>query len=280
MHQNKSNSKINQEDFEKLAPNISDLWETKDSHTMKSLLVHSKEISYSYLSRIHKEHIRDLSEWWIRKLKSLIKDKDEYLLNSKLFKSFDWNNIKKAMKTYESYIADQKSQDTIKMADIKLENDMKFHQSKNLIANIYYGSCPLILDKMIKNKEETSKIIKWMKKRFLTIQESLKKPILNRRSHGQIIENLMSFIENEMEDSDRNREKGIIIGEQKDVFLMKETLKYYPFESLMKLNSTRGRLFVLLNLDKFVQLPNFVNQIQYENVFGFVWDSEISLNSK
>ena len=52
---------------------------------------------------------------------------------------------------------------------------MKFHQSKNLKANIFYGSCPLILDKLIENKEESSRIIKWMKKRFLTIQDSLKK---------------------------------------------------------------------------------------------------------
>ena len=99
-------------------------------------------------------------------------------------------------------------------------------------ANIYYWSCPLILDKMIENKEDTSKIIKWMKKGFLTIQENLKKPILNRRSHNQIIENLMSFIDNKMEDSDRKREKRITIGEQKDVFLMKETLRYYQFASL------------------------------------------------
>ena len=95
-----------------------------------------------------------------------------------------------------------------------------------------------------------------------------------------IIENVMTFIYNEMEETDRNKMKESILGEQNNVFLKKETIYLYPFESIMKLNSTRGRLFVVQNWERIVQLPNFVNQSHYSNVFGFRCTSDNGFDSK
>ena len=129
-----------------------------------------------------------------------------------------------------------------------------------MIANFYYGNWPATLDQMIHGKELTTKIIKRMKKRLETVAYHLKNPILKNTKHKIIIENVMIFIYNDMEETDRNKIKESIIGEQNNVFLKKETIYLYPFESIMKLNSTRGSLFVVQNWERIVQLPNFVNQ--------------------
>ena len=48
----------------------------------------------------------------------------------------------------------------------------------------------------------------------------------------------------------------------------------------MKLNSTHGRLFVLINWGKIACIPSFINQINYELIFLFKIDPNESINSK
>ena len=36
---------------------------------------------------------------------------------------------------------------------------------------------------------------------------------------------------------------------------------------MMKLNSTHGRLFVLINWEEIACIPSFINQINYEHIF-------------
>ena len=51
-------------------------------------------------------------------------------------------------------------------------------------------------------------------------------------------------------------------------------------EWIMKLNSTHGRLFVLINWEEITCIPSFINQINYEHIFGFKMDPNEPINSK
>ena len=77
-----------------------------------------------------------------------------------------------------------------------------------------------------------------------------------------------------MVDNEENKIKEGIIGEQYEIFLNTETIIAYLFESLMKWNSTKGKLFLIENWEKFWILDNFGNQTMYRHIFGFT-DSDI-----
>ena len=50
-----------------------------------------------------------------------------------------------------------------------------------------------------------------------------------------------------MESIKNNKDKQNTPGEQQSIFLMKQTIQDKPFECIMKLNSTKGRLYVWYN---------------------------------
>ena len=112
-----------------------------------------------------------------------------------------------------------------------------------------------------------------MKKLILRRTESilyfLKNPILPYSVASDFSNGLLWLIINEMMNSEENKIKEGIIGEQYEIFLDTETIIAYPFESLMKWNSTKGKHFLLENWEKFWILDNFWNQIMYRHIFGF-----------
>ena len=48
----------------------------------------------------------------------------------------------------------------------------------------------------------------------------------------------------------------------------------------MKLNSIHGRLFVLINWKEITCIPCFINQTNYDHIFGFKIDPNEPINSK
>ena len=108
----------------------------------------------------------------------------------------------------------------------------------------------------------------------------MKHPILPWKEGIGLANDILSFIIYEMENNQRNRFKEGTVGEQCDTFLEKETIITYPFESLMKCNSTKSRLFVLENWKRLTCLANFSNQREYRHIFGFINSFESSMSGK
>ena len=63
------------------------------------------------------------------------------------------------------------------------------------------------------------------------------------------------------------------IGEQRWYFFSQDTVVNYPYECIVVLNSTKGRLHVLYNWEDIANHSNFINQIEYSNVFWFRYPS-------
>ena len=49
---------------------------------------------------------------------------------------------------------------------------------------------------------------------------------------------------------------------------------------MMKLNSTQGRLLILVNWEEITCIPSFINQRNYEHIFGFKNYPNIPIYSK
>ena len=71
-----------------------------------------------------------------------------------------------------------------------------------------------------------------------------------------------------MENSLHNVNKQHVVGERSTPLLSKESIQDYPFEWIMKMTSTRGRLFIWLNWEEISSLDSFKNQEFYKQVFG------------
>ena len=155
------------------------------------------------------------------------------------------------------------------MKNEELSLEAPTSRSINQIAEIWYGSYTVLLDTKVSNKSEEAFLYKLICDRFDAITYLVDHQIFSSITHKTEIDNLMKLIINEMENTEQNISKQHVAGEQSEIFLVKEVIMSSPFESLMKLNSTRGRLFVVMNWEKFTQLPNFKYQEYYSDLFGF-----------
>ena len=144
----------------------------------------------------------------------------------------------------------------------------------NQIGELYYGSFPKILGVEWKTVKIRKRMQKWIERRNSTIIETLSTYTFKDKNNDEACNDELEFIVKEMISSSYNYEVSKQIGRQKEIFLSRKTIILYPFESILKLNSTRGRLYVLFNWKKLVDHPNFKNQINYHHVFGFTLDPE------
>ena len=123
----------------------------------------------------------------------------------------------------------------------------------------------------IENDSDKDKksLLNLIKRRNNTIKSILTYSSFLDKSWEKLDQNGLEFIIREMENTEANRRKQKIIGEQRNYFLSASTIINYPFESIIKLNSTRGRLFVLKNWENIIDHQNYKAQKEYSHVFGF-----------
>ena len=91
---------------------------------------------------------------------------------------------------------------------------------------------------------------------------------------------MISFIVDEMNKPVINLNGQNVVGWQRDVRYSKDQIEEYPFEALLNLNSSLGRMVTLENWESLISHPNFVKQSSYENVFGFIIDNHSKQTSK
>ena len=120
-----------------------------------------------------------------------------------------------------------------------------------------------------KSDEESKRLLSWIKRRISTIKSTMTSPSFLNNSGEKLDHKGLEFIIREMENTEVNRKKQKLIGEQRNNLLSANSITNYPFESIIKLNSTRGRLHVLKNWDEIINHQNFKSQKEYSHVFGF-----------
>ena len=155
-----------------------------------------------------------------------------------------------------------------------------YENQRDFCKNILYDSFPDILDSKVKSIQEKKRMFNYYIGRWKTTNNIMNHLILNLPKHYKFNESLLSFIVNEIESTKNNKDKQNIPGEQQSIFLMKQTIQDKPFECIMKLSSTKGRLYAWYNLRKFDWLPNFINQTVYKELFGFTYSKDGQWTSK
>ena len=103
---------------------------------------------------------------------------------------------------------------------------------------------------------------------------------MNCKRNQKCIDILQSFIIKELEVTSENKEAEYLPGRQHNFFINKDIINKRLFEWMMKLNSTHGRLFVLINWEEITCISCFINQINYEHIFGFKIDPNEPINNK
>ena len=149
-----------------------------------------------------------------------------------------------------------------------------------ILAGILYGGFPNYLDIESISDTESKDKISLFKDRWTSINFLMNHLIFHSKHLNKYNELLLDFIVNEMELNDVNKEKQHIPGEHHSILVSKETIYTKPFESIMKLLSTRTRLYVLYNWKMLIWNPNFKNQTTYHELFGFTYSKEGKWTSK
>ena len=214
---------------------------------------------------------------YFSKLKKISSD---YLEKISVIENFSWSKLESWDKQVSDHIERKKLLKLDKLSNKTFKTSLETEDCIDQIGEIVYGSFIKILNTETKNSKDKERLKRIISKRNNTILQILKQPMLPWNKDIKSINRILSFIIYEMEDNRRNREKVGYVGEQCDIFLDWRSIVEYPFESLMKCNSTKARLFILENWEKFVCLANFSNQREYRNVFGFVNRFESNTSSK
>ena len=216
-------------------------------------------------------------------LKSFNKCKEEcpqLFENVAIIKDFDWNNINKLEDQISNHINEKEQLSFQCLKDWKYIFSENIEECLNQQAEIIFGSGNFIKEVKLNKKSEKESFKNLIFNRFKGIQYILKNPILTGFKNSKVSRDFISFIIHEMENNDINTKKSWVIGEQSEIFLSAETIMSYPFESLMKWNSTKGRLFLLDNWEKFSNMESFGNQTHYGHIFGFVHNENESTKGR
>ena len=269
-------------------------WKEKDRRKLKAappnlLKIKASKGTNSCLKKVKKQNLDYYDiEWdeqasiisnvlisYVTKLKN---KSSSYLKDLSIINGFSWFKLNEWNKKISNHIEGVNKLTTDKLESLELKTDAWREDWMNQIGEIVYGSYSKLLSNGAKSTNDKKNLKSIIHKRNLAILYILKHPVLPCKEEIKSVNDIMSFIIYEMEENERNLSKEGTVGEQCDIFLTKESILNYPFETLMKWNSTKARLFVMENWERFVCLASFANQREYKHVFGFVNLFESSLS--
>ena len=116
--------------------------------------------------------------------------------------------------------------------------------------------------------------------RVKAIKYLIKNPIIMKNKWEEILNKTLKFVVDEMERSSINPFGQKVIGWQSGTKYSKDTIYLFPFECILWLNSTSGRMMVLNHWKNLVSHPNFVKQKTWEHVYNFTIESDPKASSK
>ena len=119
-----------------------------------------------------------------------------------------------------------------------------------------------------------------MKERHTTIIYLIKSEVIRLDKQNQTYDKVFDFIGEEMAKPALNLKNKSIIGWQQKEFLSNKLIFEFPFEVLMRLNSTRGRLLACKNYEELTSISSFVYQKSFESLFRFKLDCKSKYKSK
>ena len=91
---------------------------------------------------------------------------------------------------------------------------------------------------------------------------------------------MLSFVINEMRLPLANQKGHRVVGWQCDVSYKEELIYKFPFEWILSLNSSSGRMMALNNWEALISNPSFIKHKSYNNVFGFILEDDERIKSK
>ena len=229
----------------------------KDSKIKSQLLENNGKDLYSFSNK------------WIKEVERYQMMKSNFLNKRKWIWDFSWAKLNNWNDKIKNHIWKIKDLSLCNLKDVKFESSTEINKWIDHICELYYGSYPIMLEIESKSDEESKRLLSWIKRRNSTIKSTMTSPSFLNNSGEKLDHKGLEFIIREMENTEVNRKKQKLIGEQRNNLLSANSIINYPFESIIKLNSTRGRLHVLKNWEEIINHQNFKSQKEYSHVFGF-----------
>ena len=195
-------------------------------------------------------------------------------------KGFDWMDNAWIKNIFDDHFYVNVSALKIKGSAILHKVNINEDEKTAYLAGIKYGSWWYLMDESPITDEEKDNIITSIINRAKTILYLISNPILSFKKWEEYLKSVLSFLVYEMNKPLVNLNNQNIVGWQKDVRFDQAKVEEYPFEALLNLNSTIGRIIAIQNWESLVSHPNFAKQKSYENVFGLIIDNDLKYKSK
>ena len=143
-----------------------------------------------------------------------------------------------------------------------------------------FGSYSYLWDLNPSNEENKQTIVNTIINRHRIILRMLKTPTLSLRQSKCMSSILLGPIPDILSKPVINNDNQKVIGWQANQSYPTDIINDTPFEAILSINWTQGRLFVLENWKRIITHSNFLLQSSYENVFGFKIENRENILSK
>ena len=212
--------------------------------------------------------------------KGWAKNNQRHVYEKQSFRGFKWNSFDKNKTMLKSFYCDKIKPVLVQPLDLNEFTNGRLSLKSQMLAEWLFGSAPKILESVIADPVDFTKVYKNVRKRHSSIIYLLKNPRLSKTCSKAAWEKMINPLSYEMNHSLLNSKNESVVGFQYQVKLIKEVVDQFPFDAALIMNSSIGRLYVVENYDRLISHPEFIKSKMCRNTFGFTIETDQDAKSK
>ena len=196
----------------------------------------------------------------------------KWVLNSvgkQSFESYNWSSFDKNKKLLESYYSKNPSESPVFPSQLETHQDKSLSQVAIHVAETVFGSWPTFLEFNLDLNININKILSEVRTRHNSVIYFLENSILSKKKSRKVWDTMIEPIIYEMSHTELNSRKESVAGFQYRNKLTKQTIIDFPFDAMIAMNSSLGRLYIIDNYNKLTSHPDLVKTRTSGHIFGF-----------
>ena len=176
----------------------------------------------------------------------------KWILNSvgkQSFESYNWSSFDINKKLLESHYSKNPSESPVFPSQLETHQDKSLSQAAIHVAETVFGSWLIFLEFNLDLNININKILSEVRTRHNSVIYFLENSILPKKSR-KVWDTMIEPIIYEMSHTELNSRKESIDGLQYKNKLTKQTIIDFPFNVMIAMNSSLGRLYIIANYNK------------------------------
>ena len=215
-----------------------------------------------------KESTKMSNELWIEKIKDESVKAFDWKIEKNWIEKFPWGIKNWMEEVYNEVLKNDSEWRLIKWDEFEAPSNQYLDRNLQIVCERLYGSFPLELARMIFDKEKPKVACIRLLERAKTIVYSVKHSLFRNWEIVEYKEKNLNFLIKLFQREEITDNGELLVVAQKGEMYPEKIVLEFPFEAVIRVNSTFGRLKVLHHTDELSSLPDFSNLQSMSKILG------------